>query len=167
LIEVDTLTIGLTVMTNEAPEPFEIPPPDIEALQAADVSAPAGATSGVVSRVFSVKQPEEDAADFEIYVRASTLNRIRNNLNNISTSGFPWEELLLGFSTLLLGAWIGAVPSEINHTDTKYFWYFQAFPAMGFSALIAYIFLRKQSYSALISMAKSAHDELPDPKRAK
>jgi len=154
-------------VNDVTPEPFDFPKPEIEELQVADITAPVGANGGVVSRVFSVKQPEEDADDFEIYVRASTLKRVRNYLTEIKESKFPIEELLLAAASLLLGACFGAIPSEIGINNPKYFWYFQVFPIAGCSCLVAYIFLRNQTQTNLISTAKTALKELPDPERAK
>jgi hypothetical protein len=146
---------------------FEPPSPSAEALPAADLQAPADQSQNVVHEAFPVFQPETDANDFLIRMRASTLYRCRNRLSQLTAAGFPWHEVLLALSMLSFGGVLGALPADLEFQWFLGVFFYSFLPAIGLGSAVAFFFTRKQQPDHPTATAKEVLEDLPDPDTAR
>src|SRR4051794_1288738 len=84
-----------------------------ESLPAADVKAGSEPPTVYSSRAYPVRRPVEDSADFVVEVMASTLRKARSRLTRAMGDGLPWGEILLALASILIGAFLGALPADM------------------------------------------------------
>ena len=53
-----------------------------------------------INQTLEIKVPKNDANDFTIAIRASSIRKVRNACENAKKSYLNWSEVLLGLSTL-------------------------------------------------------------------
>ena len=145
---------------------FQIPPPNADALPAADVSA-AAIGGSVEYEAFPVRKPEEDLSDFKVQVRASTLARCRTQLSRIRDPGTPWHEVCLGLSTLSAGAYLGALPSQIDSKSWLYPLFNTLLPAIACAAFVGYVLLRRSASNEPAAIVSDVLQDLPNPERTR
>ena len=144
------------------------PPPNVEAVPAADVSLPVAPTD-YRNASYLVKRPADEIEEFFVECRATTLTRCRKKLEQIAGSKFPIYEMLLAISALALGGWLGALASEITLAGSgmRGIFFFAILPVIGTASGIAYILLRAGSVKESAEVAQDILRDLPDPKTSK
>lgn len=143
------------------------PDPQVTAMPVADVTAPPYTPELLVQQAYPVRQPEEEHSEFMIQVRASIIARARKRTQKLAQPSFPWPEFLLGISTAVLGAALGALPASVDIRSWMGITYFVAFPAIGLSCMVAYMMLRRNSIVDVTRTATEILDELPDPEKTR
>ncbi len=134
---------------------------------AADVTVPPADGGSVVHQAYPLKQPEEEASEFIVQVRASTLRRTRRRLGSLVVVKFPWPEVLLGLATLCTGGALGAIASNVEWNCWKAKIFYLILPIIAVGAGVAYVMLRHLVPQAASSVAQDVLEDLPDPDRTK
>lgn len=142
------------------------PPPNVQALPVADVTIPSSADK-IEYVAYPIRNPEEDLNDFKVTVRASTLTKCRTKLTQISNPPFPWYELALGISSLATGAFLGALPVNLDKKTILPMLFNSIAPIIAASAFVAYFFLRRTALNDPARVACDLLTELPDPDRTR
>lgn len=142
-------------------------PPSAIQVPAADVKTPPPEGSSIVHQAYPLKQPEEEINEFMVQVRGSVLRRARQKLWCITTTRFPWPEVLLGLSMLAIGAILGAVASGVVWNSGKAVVFYMVLPVVAGCSIVAYALLRIKAAQNPSSVARDLLEELPDPDRTK
>ena len=150
---------------NQQPE-FELPPPAIANIPAADV-LPAPDPTEIAYQAFPVRSPEDDINDFIVKVKASTLRRCRARLTDIKPKKFPYGEVSLGVATMAWGAVLGALPAGIKPDTWQAIFFFNLLPVLATAATVGYLFLRHFSAVDYTQRAQEVLDQLPDPDKTR
>ncbi len=140
--------------------------PSVVSLPVADVRLNTEGQA-VTTRTFPVKTPESERVDFFVEVRASTLNKCRRRMTEVSRARFPWPELLLAFSSLAAGASLGALTSDLKPGETHYSLFFTWLPVAAAATFVGFLALRNRGKADSAAHAREALEELPDPERAR
>jgi hypothetical protein len=151
---------------------LEIPAPSASPTPAADVIVTPASAGPIIHQSFPVRQPEEDANEIMIGIRARVLRRIRNRLGKLAKPAFPWPDMLIGIATLCLGSWLGALASnlpwavvnkgEIEPTIRAIIFYV-IMPVLGVASLVAFFCIKHLFGQRASDVASSVLEELPDP----
>jgi len=154
-------------MTWEAKSEFVPPNSQAISIPIADTIAPAN-NHNIRHAAYPVKQPQEEANEFLIEVRATRINSCREKLLRLQIIKFPWAELLLALSTLVFGTSLGALTSSISYTGDSVLWffYFLFLPILGSVMITAYFFLRVFNPVDVAKLAQDALEDLPDPTKS-
>lgn len=152
-------------MTNSNEQSFPAAAP-VVAQPAADVKAPQVGEGSQVTYTYPIRQPEEDFNDFQVGVRASLLKRCRERLRAVTKEPFPLPELLLGVSTLTIGATLSAVISGVSLNSWRGVLFFVTMPAVAVGSGVAYGMLRRFNQRAARQLAENILADLPDPDRS-
>lgn len=143
------------------------PPANAQTVPAADVTVPPADGGSVVHQAYPLKQPEEEASEFIVQVRASILRRTRRRLATLVVATFPWPEVLLGLATLCTGGALGAVASNVAWDCWKAKIFYMVLPVIATGSGVAYVMLRHLIPQAASTAAQEALEDLPDPDRTK
>lgn len=143
--------------------PFAPLPANATPQLAADVVIPPNGGASVVHQAFPLKQPKAEADEILVQVRGSVLRRVRQKLEPLTKAVFPWPELLLGAATLLWGAVLGALASDIELRDGRGKLFFVVLPALAVGSSVAYGMLRHFKAVNASSVAQSLLEDIPDP----
>lgn len=146
---------------------FQPPEPTAAPLPAADVQAPTGPAPALVQQAFPVRQAEDDINEFFVQVRASTLKRCRSGLGDIAHSRFPWHEVALAIASSAYGAFLGALPADLNPGSRSAVFFYTILPVLGTGSLVAFYFLRRASTVDAAQRANQLLEDLPDPDRTR
>jgi hypothetical protein len=150
----------------------QAPSPTASAVPAADIVAPAGNVGPIVHQSFPVRQPQEDANEIMVGVRGRILRRIRAQLTTLTKGQFPWPELLLGFATLCLGGFLGAIASSLPWAvvaeatakpSARSILFYVVLPSLGAAASVGFFALRHISNRRAADVANAVLEDLPDP----
>ena len=153
-----------------------LPQPNAAAVPAADVQAPPPNPATIVHHSYPLRQSEEDANDILVPLRGSTLRRVRKRLVALTTSPFPWSELLLGAATLCFGSSLGALASSLPWADVSSgravptisaLIFYIALPLVGAATAVAFVVRRHHVTQHASNLASDLLEELPDPERTK
>jgi hypothetical protein len=144
-------------------------PSSAQSIPAADVQLKGDASEVLTStRTYPVKQPNEDANDFMIEIRASVLNRIRGELDSAKDEKFQWHEVCLALSTAFCGATLGglggALPLVVNGTASRTgVLFYIVFPVLSVFFGVFYYFKRREDNICASKLAAAMLKQLPDP----
>lgn len=147
-------------------EPSEISEPKANSIPAADISVNVSDSGVTTTHTFPVRQPRDYSNDFVVHVYASTLYRCRRKLEDITRTGFPINEVMLGLATTAVGAIAGAMASDIALASPKGIFFFVILPPFTGAFLVAYFFLRRDAHRHPSQIADEILDELPNPDQA-
>jgi hypothetical protein len=147
-------------------EDFVPPAANARPLPAADVKAN-DASANVEYEAYPVRKPEEDLNDFKVQVRATTLDRCRTKLSEVSTARFPWHEVMLALSTLAGGTSLGSLSADIKAGTLKAGFFYTFLPVIAVAAFVAYLFLRRSAVSDPAKAASDVLTDLPDPNKTR
>ncbi|MQQ99076.1 tetratricopeptide repeat protein [Glaciimonas soli] len=115
-----------------------------------------------VTQKFQVRQVPDDAKEYYIRFRISTLKRCREQLGILENAGFPYGELCLAIASITLGAalgaWAGGVKLEAKFTSG---FFYIALPCIAVGTFILYVFLRHSSVVDAKKIAKNVLGDLP------
>lgn len=153
---------GAPVAAAEPAEADFPPAPAVEMVPAADIQAPTTATGVTSTQVLPVVIPRADAEDKLVRLRAKDLKRLRQRAAKLAGTTFPWFEVFLAISTLLLGAFVGSASTtqiSIGPIDLDRWW----FLVVGVAAGVAYIFSRSRHSADASSLGREVLEEIPDP----
>lgn len=152
----------------------DVPTPTASAVPAADVVAPAGNVGPIVHQSFPVRQPEEDANEILVGVRGRVLRKVRIHLGLLTTSYFPWPDVLLGAATLCLGGLLGALGSSLPwavvngksvEPTARAILFYVILPTLGTGSTVGFFCIRHFTARSASDIAQSVLEELPDPDR--
>jgi len=118
-----------------------------------------------MTQTYPVRITEDDKNDFIVQIRASVLRRNRTKLTRLRNLKFSYGEVLLGTSTLLLGASLSGLASKVELNSILGIIFYLIFPLISIGTAVAYGFYRKYSLENVVDIAQDMLDELPDPER--
>lgn len=100
----------------------------------------------------SVKVPEPGEM---IVIDLKNINKIKNECAKAKKNHFPWAEVLLGASSLLIGAFLSALMSQISY-ELKFLsvLFYTICPTLGLGCGVAYFFCRKNDVYSAKSLAE-------------
>lgn len=104
----------------------------------------------------SVKVPEPGEMTL---VDVKSINKIKNECNKAKNNHFPCAEVLLGVSTLLIGAFLSALMSQISY-ELKFLsvLFYTICPTVGIGCGVAYFFCRKNDMYSAKQLAEKIED---------
>jgi hypothetical protein len=138
-----------------------IPPPDY-------VVKPEGDKDLTTSvRTYSVTVPEDEANDFVVEVRASVLKDIRDTLDKHSENTFPWQEVLLAITAILIGGFFSGIFSSIKIDTFLGKLVFVVFPVVSGIAGTSYFFVRRDNNKSISELSKNLLNKVPNPENVK
>lgn len=117
-----------------------------------------------INQTMDVRVPKNDANDFTYAIRVSSIRKIYKACDDVKKAKFLWAELWLSLSTLLLGAFLSALISQIKY-EYK-FWsiiFYSVCPALGGIFFVLYFMVRKQSTITATELADIIQENIPNP----
>ena len=143
---------------------MEPAPPPLQRGGAADIRAPAD-DAAIMTRTYPIRQPVDDWNDFQVGVWASVLNRCRDRLDAIKGQKYRYGEILLGVSTLAVGASLSAWISGVLLDSPKGVAFFVMTPMIAVGCGVAYLIHRGEGSRSARHLADDALQDLPDPSK--
>ena len=108
------------------------------------------------SQTYSVKIPKTEN---KVLVDVAELRKVKDICKTASNSKFSYAELFLGISTLLLGAFLSAMVSNIQYEfKIVSVFLYTICPALGLGCGVAYFFLRKKEVNDAKHLAERIVD---------
>ena len=104
----------------------------------------------------SVKVPEPGEM---VVIDLKSINKIRTECDKAKNNHFPWAEVLLGVSSLFIGAFLSALMSQISY-ELKFLsvLFYTICPTAGIGCGVAYIFCRKNDMYTAKQLAEKIED---------
>ena len=104
----------------------------------------------------SVKVPDPGEM---VVIDLKSINKIRNECDKAKNNHFPWAEVLLGVSSLFIGAFLSALMSQISY-ELKFLsvLFYTICPTAGIGCGVAYIFCRKNDMYTAKQLAEKIED---------
>ena len=118
-------------------------------------------------RTYSVTVPEDEANDFVVEVRASVLKDIRSTLDKHSKSSFPWQEILLAITAILLGGFFSGIFSSLKIETDLGKLVFVAFPVISGITGTSYFFVRRDDNKSISDLSNDLLNKIPNPDNVK
>ena len=140
----------------------QFPRPEAHSIPVADIKV-TGGKQEKVTHTMPIRYTEEDATEFAIPVKASTLRRCREELRSLQTNSFPWAEVLLGIACAGLGSIAGACAGDVVLNSGKGVCFYIIAPMMLVGCAVGYFFMRRNPIRESADVATSVLHELPDP----
>jgi len=88
-------------------------------------------------------------------------------LARVTKARFPWHEVMLGVSSLAFGAFLGALPADLQAGTRQAIAFYTLMPIVGVGSGVAFFFLRLMPGRDAAQEAKEALADLPDPDKAR
>lgn len=94
-----------------------------------------------------------------VAIEKEVIRKIKNECKKLKNICFPWSEILLSISSLLIGAFISALISQISY-ELKFLsvFFYTICPSFGLGLLVAYFLIKKND----IYTAKLFADRMED-----
>jgi len=109
--------------------------------------------------------PDSIHQEFTVEVRAQSLRRVRDGLEEMSRGAFTATELSLAIASLAAGCVLGALQNGVGPSSSKLWWLFLCIlPAVASGFVVNYF--RQKSRSVPAAMARDLLRDFPDPDRA-
>ena len=104
----------------------------------------------------SVRVPEPGEM---VLVDLKSINKIKNECNKATSNHFPLAEVLLGVSSLFIGAFLSALMSQISY-ELKFLsvLFYTISPMVGIGCGVAYFFCRKSDMYSATQLAERIED---------
>jgi len=115
------------------------------------------------TRKYTVAVPEEESKDFIVEVRASQLREIRNVLETHAEIKFPWQEILLALSGVLIGGFFSALFSSLEFESFLGKFVYIGFPFLAGILGTAYFFVRHGNVKNINELSDDLLKKIPDP----
>lgn len=112
---------------------------------------------------YDVKRPAEYQNDFIIEVKASQIRRIKEKIANVSESKYPIHEILLGVSSVSIGAFLSALISGVKLDSCLGIIMYLICPVIASGTGVAYFFTRYMNLTTIKDLASSIDENLIDP----
>lgn len=131
-----------------------------KSLPTADIKATIEENEIYQQHTYPILPTVQDSEDYMYSIRVSTLDRWRSKINNLIKNKFPWHELLLAISTLLAGAILSALISNIKLNTDLGILFYVVLPPIFLATLVAYFFVRYNSVHSPTEQLSEVKDEL-------
>lgn len=112
---------------------------------------------------YPVVLPDEDINDKIVPIRGKDIKRWRSRLQHILNNSFPWADILLAISMLLLGFYGAVLLSERIYGGFAAVLVNTLVPMFGIGFLVAYFFCRGNAVYPPKHISKELLNDIPDP----
>ena len=117
-------------------------------------------------REYAVKVPSEEKTDFVIEVRASTIRKIRENLENAKSIDKPIIDILLCCASLFGGGFLGSFAAVGTLTGILKIFIVNICPVLSVGCFVAFFFLKSGLSQNKQLLIDQSIEMIPNPNDA-
>lgn len=142
-----------------------IPEETISSLPVADITIAQDKEVMTTNYQYPVKRPAEYQNEFMVLVKASNLQKVREVLLQAKSVKFPIHEVLLGISSISIGATLGALSAGIKLDTFLGKLMYVLCPLITVGSFVSYVFTRRDNLKSVKDFADEIEEYIVDPEK--